>query len=69
MSAKKSENKKEGLPRRDFLKGAAFSAGAAAVAAVGAAPTTAEAECNKPKKDAGYRETKHVRTYYELAKL
>lgn len=69
MSDQKPNSKRETLPRREFLKGAAFSAGAVAVATAGAAPTEAEAECNKPKKDAGYRETEHVRTYYELAKL
>jgi len=69
MSDKKPETKKETLPRREFLKGAAFSAGAAAVAAVSTVPTTAEAECANHKKDAGYRETEHVRTYYSLARL
>jgi nitrous oxide reductase len=69
MSEKKFENKKETLPRREFLKGAAFSASTAAVAAVSAIPATAEAECLKHSTDAGYRETDHVSTYYSLARF
>ena len=43
MTKKKTEIKSERLPRREFLKGAALSAGAAAVAAVGTAPKVSEA--------------------------
>lgn len=54
--------------RRDFLKlmGLGSVAGAAALAAGGTAPAAA-AEA-KPA-DAGYRETAHVRKFYETARF
>jgi nitrous oxide reductase len=69
MTKQKTEIKKERLPRREFLKGAALSAGAAAVAAVGTAPKTSEAADAKPASAGGYQETDHVRTYYSLARF
>ncbi len=53
--------------RRDFFKktglGVAVAAGAA-----GAAPGTAKAAAPQAADAAGYAETAHVKTYYELAK-
>jgi len=69
MSNLKTDNKTERLPRREFLKGAVVSAGAAAVAAVSSAPLEAEAGQVKPATTGGYQETDHVRTYYELARF
>ena len=54
--------------RRDFLKlallGAASGAGLAAAGASGA-----QAATEKDDASAGYRETAHVRKYYELARF
>lgn len=59
------------LPRREFLKMAGLSAGAAGAAAVALSSTPAQATDKPadPTKGAGYRETEHVRQYYELARL
>ncbi|MCB2102461.1 MAG: twin-arginine translocation signal domain-containing protein [Rhodobacterales bacterium] len=57
--------------RRSFLKAAGLGAGAAGVAAVALKGTEAEAAA-APKDGttrAGYRETEHVRKYYELARF
>ena len=51
--------------RREFLKLAGL-AGAATAVAVGGAVTATEA---KAAAGDGYRETKHVKTYYELARF
>lgn len=69
MSDKKSETKKQTLPRREFLKGAAFSASAAAMTALSTAPSPAEAGVEQPASNGGYQETEHVRTYYSLARF
>lgn len=59
---------KEHLGRRDFIKKVGLSAGAAGVAAVAVSETTEAATPTKAKTSgAGYKETDHVRTYYELA--
>ena len=62
------EKAQKTVKRRDFLKQAGMVAGTAGAAAVVAKPKdvlAAEAET----KTGGYRETEHVRRYYELAKL
>ncbi len=69
MSNLKTDSKAERLPRREFLKGAVVSAGAAAVAVVTAAPSTSEAGVVSTSTSGGYQETDHVRTYYELARF
>ncbi len=69
MSNLKTDSKAERLPRREFLKGAVVSAGAAAAAVVTAAPSTSEAGQVSPSAAGGYQETDHVRTYYELARF
>lgn len=54
--------------RRDFLRGVGVGAGAAGVAAaVGVGG--GEAEAAEKKDDAGYRETEHVRRFYQLARF
>ncbi len=64
MSEKK---KKAAIGRRDFFKKA--GAGAVGAAAVGLAANQSAAEPAKPDKGAaGYRETAHVKKYYELAR-
>lgn len=52
--------------RRDFLKKAAVAVGAAGAAAA-AGPAKAETPVTR-ERDGGYRETDHVRKYYELAR-
>ena len=61
-------DKKTGsLPRREFLKGLTVgTAGAAAVALTGSPKKAVAAE---DKASGGYRETDHVRKYYELARI
>ena len=53
--------------RRDFLKGAATTAASASIVAVSA--KTASAKGLEKHSESGYRETKHIKTYYELAKF
>ena len=66
MSGKKQ--KKAAIGRRDFFKKA--GAGAVGAAAVGLAVKQSAAEPAKPGEGAaGYRETAHVKKYYELARF
>ena len=53
--------------RREFLKGASFAAAGAGVAV--AASKSVSAKSLERHKDNAYHETKHVKTYYELAKF
>jgi hypothetical protein len=59
------------LGRRDFFRKAGLGAGVAGAAAVGLAASKGQAAV--PGKDAakgdGYRETEHVKKFYELAKF
>jgi hypothetical protein len=62
------------LRRRDFLKTAGFTAGAAGVAAAALSGASAQASSvggagEIDNKSAGYRETEHVRTYYKTARF
>ena len=52
--------------RRDLLKLAGLAAGVAGAAA--ASGTAKAATPVEREKDGGYRETEHVRKYYELAR-
>jgi len=62
--------------RRDFLRRAAFGAGAVAVAGTSLSSGGAKAKTPATEThgtgiraaDAGYRETEHVRTFYKLAR-
>ena len=60
--------KKKSLPRRDFLKAAGVTGGAAGLAAVALASKSATAAVPEGRKSAGYRETEHVKKYYETAR-
>jgi len=64
----KSRQEGQKVARRDLLKLAGLGgvAGAALVATSGG---KAEAASETVRKNSGYRETEHVRTYYELAKF
>ena len=64
----KKDTTKPDTDRRGFLKLAgAGVVGTGAVAASTVVP--AEAATAEPKDTKGYRETEHVRRYYELAKF
>ena len=57
--------------RRAFFRKAGIGVGAAGVAAVGLSGKSAEAEV-KPDKDfkkSAYRETEHVKRFYELSRV
>ena len=59
------------MNRRDFFKMAGLGAGAAGVAAVVVKTTGAAAGerlADRPSKS-GYRETEHVKKYYDLARF
>lgn len=56
--------------RRDFFRKAGLGAGAVGAAAVGLAASKGEAaEPVASSNSVGYRETDHVKKYYELAKF
>jgi hypothetical protein len=56
------------VARRDLLKLAGLG-GVTGAALMATSTGTAEAVAAAGRKDSGYRETEHVRTYYELAKF
>ena len=62
----KNDKDTRAASRRDFLKKAAVAVGATG-AAVAAGPARAE-KASPRAEDGGYRETDHVRKYYELAR-
>jgi hypothetical protein len=68
MSKKKEE---ASIGRRDFFRKAGLGAGAAGAAAVGLSAEQSKAA--EPVKSAsgraGYRETAHVKKYYELSRF
>ena len=55
--------------RREFLKAAGATGAAAGAAAVVLSGNKAQAATPDDGKQAGYRETEHVKTYYELARF
>ncbi len=55
--------------RRDFLTAAGVAGGAAGVAAVALKTKSATAAAPESGKSSGYRETEHVKKYYELARF
>jgi hypothetical protein len=59
------------MSRRDFFRGAGLGAGALGAAAVGisASRVQAAAPAEGATKGAGYRETDHVKKYYETARF
>ncbi len=64
-----AKNDQQSLPRREFLKAAGISGAVAGVAAVALSGTSASAAVPEKGKSAGYQETEHVKTYYELARF
>lgn len=68
------QNQSEKLSRRRFLKSAAVAGGAATATALGSqvqASIDEQSPVEKKEKSAfkGYRETPHVREYYEKARF
>ena len=55
--------------RRDFLKAAGVTGAAAGAAAVALSGKNVAAAVPESGKKASYRETEHVKTYYELARF
>lgn len=53
------------IPRRDFLRAAGLTVGAAGVAAVAAAPAKAAAPAEGKAAKGGYRLTEHIQKYYD----
>ncbi len=68
MSRKKEA---KSLPRRGFLKVAGLIPGTLGIAAISLATESAKADVETPAtaKAAGYRETEHIRTYYQSARF
>ena len=66
-----SEKKKAPVGRRDFFKKAGLGAGAAGMAAVGLSAKQGKADepASTRPGSAGYRETAHVKKYYQLARF
>ena len=67
-----SEKKEAGaMGRRDFFRKAGLGAGAAGAVAVALSRTPAKAAVagGKASGGKGYRETDHVKKYYELARF
>ena len=64
----KTKTEKQQVARRDLLKIAGLG-GVAGAAAVATSAGKAEAAAELDTKSSGYRETEHVRTYYDLAKF
>ncbi len=60
---------KKPLPRRDFLKAAGITGGAAGVAAMALTSKSAMAAVPESGARSGYQETDHVKKYYELARF
>jgi hypothetical protein len=58
------------VERRDFIKKAGLGVGAVGAVAIGLPKTSAAAAPGGGEEpgSSGYRETKHVRTYYDLAR-
>jgi hypothetical protein len=63
------ERKAADVDRRGFLKRAGAVAGVVGAAAIAGGHEAVAATADPQTSKAGYRETEHVRTYYELAKF
>ena len=64
----KTKDDSQKVARRDLLKLAGLG-GVAGAALMASSTGKAEAAAEATGKESGYRETEHVRTYYELAKF
>jgi len=70
MDKKMDKNKSKSPSRREFLKTASLGVGVAAVTSgVLSAGEAMAAPSLKDEKTSGYRETEHVKKYYESAKF
>ncbi|PKF51586.1 twin-arginine translocation signal domain-containing protein [Enterovibrio nigricans] len=67
MSDSKKETEKQSESRRQFLKGLGVAAAASAVSTVASTSAQADVVEVKPedKPASGYRETQHIRDYYD----
>ena len=63
-----TKKEKQQVARRDLLKIAGLG-GVVGAAAIATSAGEAEAAAEINTKGSGYRETEHVRTYYDLAKF
>ncbi|MDM5147986.1 twin-arginine translocation signal domain-containing protein [Candidatus Persebacteraceae bacterium Df01] len=63
-----SETDKEAISRRGFLKAALLSGGAASVVSGEAVAAGRLSTLPEAKKHQGYRETEHIRRYYDSAR-
>ncbi len=61
----------QSIKRRDFMKKAGLGVGAVGAVAVGLPKTSAAASSGAGERpgSSGYRETEHIKTYYELARI
>ena len=59
------------MGRRDFFRKAGLGAGAVGAAAVtlSGSPVKAAVDGDKARKGSGYKETAHVKKYYDLARF
>ena len=57
------------LARRDFFKQVGLGAAVVGTATVAVSGAAGAAEATRKPDSVGYRETAHVKTYYELAKF
>lgn len=64
-----AKTEQKSLPRREFLKAAGVTGTVAGVAAVSLSGKSVSAATPESGKAAGYQETEHVNTYYELARF
>lgn len=60
---------KAAVGRRDFLRGVGVGAGAAGIAAIAASSGGEPAKAADRPTSPGYRETEHVRRFYQLARF
>ena len=63
------DTKKTAIGRRRFLSAAGAGAAAAAVATVAAAPEAKAAENAETRKKSRYRETDHVKKFYDICRM
>ena len=62
--------KRKPASRRDFLKTAGLGVGVAAVSGTALKVKTSEArDKNEARGSTGYRESEHIKKYYELARI
>ena len=65
-----SKKEESSIGRRDYFRKAGLGAGAVGAAAVGLSAKDGKAETAEASpRGAGYRETAHVKKYYELSKF